>query len=83
MRRADDVVAAVSSPIATSVGPVGIGASVGVLVLEAWGGVPSGGTVLRHADQAMYHAKRNGGRIHLYDSREPAPFDDTWLESRR
>jgi len=83
MRRADDVVAAVSSPVATSVGPVSVGASVGVLVLDSWGGVPSAGTVLRHADQAMFHAKRDGGRIHLYDGREPAPFDDTWLESRR
>ncbi len=83
MRRADDVVAAIASPIATSVGPVSIGASVGVLVLASWGGVPSAGTVLRHADQAMYHAKRDGGRIHLYDGREAAPFEDTWLESRR
>ena len=83
MRRADDVVAAISSPVATSIEPVSVGASVGVLVLESWGGVPSAGTVLRHADQAMYHAKRDGGRIHLYDGREPAPFDDTWLESRR
>jgi diguanylate cyclase (GGDEF)-like protein len=83
MRRADEVVAAISSPIATSVGPISIGASVGVLVLESWGGVPSAGTVLRHADQAMFHAKRDGSRIHLYDGREPAPFEDTWLESRR
>ncbi|HYO42252.1 MAG TPA: GGDEF domain-containing protein [Candidatus Limnocylindrales bacterium] len=83
MRRADDVVAAISAPIATSVGPVSVGASVGVLVLESWGGVPSSGTVLRHADQAMYHAKRDGGRIHLYDGREAAPFDGALLESRR
>jgi diguanylate cyclase (GGDEF)-like protein len=83
MRRADDVAASIASPIATSVGPVTIGASVGVLVLASWGGVPSAGTVLRHADQAMYHAKRDGSRIHLYDGREAAPFEDTWLESRR
>jgi len=83
MRRADEVVTSLSAPIATSVGAVSVGASVGVLVLESWGGVPSAGTVLRHADQAMYHAKRDGGRIHLYDGREPAPFDDAWLESRR
>jgi diguanylate cyclase (GGDEF)-like protein len=83
MRRADDVVVAVSAPIATSAGSVSVGASVGVLVLEAWGGVPSAGTVLRHADQAMYHAKRDGGRIHLYDGREPAPFDVAGPESRR
>jgi len=31
----------------------------------------------------MFHAKRDGGRIHLYDGREPTPFEDTWLESRR
>jgi diguanylate cyclase (GGDEF)-like protein len=83
MRRADEVVATIALPVTTSVGPVSVRASVGVLILESWGGVPSAGTVLRHADQAMYHAKRDGGQIHLYDGREPAPFDDTWLESRR
>jgi diguanylate cyclase (GGDEF)-like protein len=84
MRRGDEVAAAVCAPIATSVGPVTIGVSIGVLVLQSWGGVPSGGTLLRHADQAMYHAKRAGSRIHLYDPGEPAPFDDgAWLEARR
>ena len=67
MRRANDVVVSLCSPIATSVGQVGVGASVGVVVLEAWGGVPSVGTVLKHADQAMFHAKRGGGGHHLYD----------------
>ena len=51
-------------------GALTVGVSVGVLVLESWGGVPSAGTVLRHADQAMYHAKRAGGGIHLYDLAE-------------
>jgi GGDEF domain-containing protein len=70
------VAAAIASPIATSVGSLTVGVSVGVLVLESWGGIPSAGTVLRHADQAMYHAKRSGSRIHLYDEDETADFDD-------
>ena len=84
MRRADDVAASVAAPIATSVGPISIGVSIGVLVLRSWGGVASSGTLLKHADQAMYHAKRAGSRLHLYDPDEPAPFmDGAWLEARR
>jgi len=60
-----------------------IGASIGVVVVVAWGGVPAPGTVLRHADQAMYLAKRDGGGIHLYDPREPGPFEDGWVEDHR
>jgi GGDEF domain-containing protein len=60
-----------------------IGASVGVVVVVAWGGVPAPGTVLRHADQAMYLAKRRGGGVHLFDPREHGPFEDGWLEDRR
>jgi len=67
LRRAREVVASISSPIATSVGPVTVGVSVGVLVLESWGGVPSTGTVLRHADEAMYQAKRSGDGPHLHE----------------
>jgi hypothetical protein len=52
-------------------------------VLESWGGVPSAGTVLRHADQAMYHAKRAGGRIHLYDLAETTSFDDAEVTAPR
>ena len=76
MRRAAEVCAAITAPISTSVGSVSVGASCGVAVLESWGGVPAAGTVLRHADQAMFHAKRAGGGTHLYDPAEPAPFDD-------
>lgn len=83
MRRADEVCAAIAGPIATSIGPVTIGASIGVVMLQAWGGLPSTGTILKHADQAMYLAKRGGGGPHLYDPREPAPFDDGWIEDRR
>jgi diguanylate cyclase (GGDEF)-like protein len=83
MRRADDVAAAIALPILASVGPVSVGASVGVLVVRSWGGVPSAGTLLRHADQAVFHAKRAGSRIHLYDGDEPAPFDDAWQEASR
>ena len=83
MRRADDVATAITSPIATSVGSLTVGVSVGVLVLESWGGVPSAGTVLRHADQAMYHAKRAGSRIHLYDLAETSSFEDAEVTARR
>ncbi len=76
MRRADDVATAITSPIATSVGSLRVGVSVGVLVQESWGGVPSAGTMLRHADEAMFHAKLAGSRIHLYDPTEASAFDD-------
>jgi diguanylate cyclase (GGDEF)-like protein len=82
-RRAEEVGAAIREPIATTVGPVVIGASVGVVVVAAWGGVPSPGTVLRHADTAMYLAKRGGTGVHVFDPREPGPFEDGWLEARR
>ncbi len=83
MRRADDVAAALSAPIATSAGPVSVGVSIGVVVINAWGGIPSPDTILRHGDAAMYHAKRAGSRIHLYDATEPAPFEDAWVDERR
>jgi diguanylate cyclase (GGDEF)-like protein len=72
MRRAEEVVASLRQPIATSAGTVWIGASVGVVVVHAWGGVPSGNTLLDHADDAMYHAKHAGGGVHLYDPTEPS-----------
>jgi len=83
MRRADDVAVAIASPIATSVGSLAVGVSVGVLVLESWGGVPSAGTVPRHADQATYHAKRSGSRIHLYDLAETTSFEDAEVTAPR
>jgi diguanylate cyclase (GGDEF)-like protein len=83
MRRAEEVWAAVTAPIPTSAGPVSVGASIGVLVLQSWGGVPSTGTVLRHADEAAYHAKRAGGGTHLFDPAEPKPFEDRWADGRR
>jgi diguanylate cyclase (GGDEF)-like protein len=70
-RRAGEVHAAICGPIATTAGIVTIGASIGVVVVESWGGVPSGSTLLDHADGAMYRAKRAGGGIHLYDPDEP------------
>ncbi|MCJ7711904.1 MAG: GGDEF domain-containing protein, partial [Chloroflexi bacterium] len=82
MRRADEVCAAITAPISTSAGIASVGASCGVVVLESWGGVPATGTVLRHADQAMFHAKRAGGGTHLFDPDEPAPFDDHPPSSR-
>jgi diguanylate cyclase (GGDEF)-like protein len=83
MRRADEIRASICEPIATSVGAVSVGVSIGVLVIEAWGGVPSTAAVLKRADQAMYHAKREGGGIHGYDPVETASFEDEWLEGRR
>ena len=64
--------AAITAPIATSAGPVSVGASIGVLVLESWGGVPSTGTVLRHADEAAYLAKRSGGGYAVYAPEQEA-----------
>jgi diguanylate cyclase (GGDEF)-like protein len=74
VRRAQELATALTSPIATSAGIVTIGASIGVLVADAWGGVPSGDTLLRHADIAMYHAKRAGSQVHLFDPDEPNPW---------
>ncbi len=83
MRRADEVAQALAAPIETSVGRVAVGASVGVVVLSAWGGLPATGTIQRHADAAMFLAKREGGGCHLYDPREVGPFDDDQAEGRR
>ncbi len=75
MRRADEVATAVSLPIATSVGVLSIGVWIGVLVVRSWGGIASSATMLRHADQAMYHAKRTGSRFHRYDPDQSASSD--------
>jgi diguanylate cyclase (GGDEF)-like protein len=83
MRRADELVTAVAAPIATTAGPVSIGASVGVVVLLPTGTTPAMGTILRHADAAMFLAKEAGGGAHLYDPSDRAPFDDAWLEEQR
>jgi diguanylate cyclase (GGDEF)-like protein len=72
IRRAEDVVASLRQPIATTAGTVWIGASVGVVVVRAWGGMPSGGSLLDQADDAMYHAKNAGGGVHLFDPLEPS-----------
>jgi diguanylate cyclase (GGDEF)-like protein len=74
IRRAEEVIEALSAPIATSVGQLSVGASVGVVVLSATGCSPTTGTLMRHADAAMYLAKQEGGGVHLFDPREPAPF---------
>ena len=41
LRRADELVAEIRKPIATSAGTVTVGASVGFVVVQAWGGMPS------------------------------------------
>ncbi len=83
MRRADELARALTAPIATSAGPVTVGVSVGVVVLAAWGGVPAAGTIQRHADAAMFLAKRSGGGVHLYDPDERGPFGDGPADDRR
>lgn len=75
LRRAADVHAAITSPIATSVGAVSVGVSIGVDVVTGRGDLPAVDTELRHADQAMFHAKYAGGGVHQYDPDEPPPFD--------
>ena len=82
-RRADELVATITAPIATTVGPISVGVSVGMLVVISWGGIPAAGTMLRHADQAMFHAKRSGGGVHAYDPGETTPFEGAWAEARR
>lgn len=74
LRRAQELVEAVRAPIQTSAGPVSIGVSVGVVVMPATGSAPAMGTALRHADAAMYLAKRAGGGVHLYDPADSLPF---------
>jgi hypothetical protein len=54
-----------------------------VVVLLATGTTPAMGTILRHADAAMFLAKEAGGGAHLYDPSDRAPFDDAWLEEQR
>jgi diguanylate cyclase (GGDEF)-like protein len=76
VRRAGELRAAIGVPVPTAVGPLSVGASIGVHVIQAWGGVPSVASVLRRADQAMYLAKHAGGGVHLYDPSEPPPFED-------
>ena len=53
------------------------------MVLLATGTTPAMGTILRHADAAMFLAKQAGGGAHLYDAAERAPFDDGWLDEQR
>jgi diguanylate cyclase (GGDEF)-like protein len=83
MRRAEDVFATITAPIPTTAGPITVGASIGVMVLESWGGVPAAGTVLRHADQAMYRAKRAGGGTHLFSPGDPGMPESGCVDNRR
>jgi diguanylate cyclase (GGDEF)-like protein len=76
MSRAMDLHRQLCMPVITSVGPVSVGASLGVVVLDAWGGTPSTSAVLRRADEAMFHAKFAGGGVHLWDPTEPPPSHD-------
>jgi len=81
MRKADQIVESIRRPIPTSVGAVHIGVAIGVHVERAWGGVPSGTTLLRWSEQAMYTAKREGnpsGAAHRYQPDDANPFDGDW-----
>jgi diguanylate cyclase (GGDEF)-like protein len=74
-RRADEIVAAICAPIVTSIGVVDVGVSIGVVVVESSGTLPSSAALLRQADKAMQIAKLQGGGAHLYDPAEPSPFE--------
>lgn len=74
VRRAEEVAAAICAPILTSVGVVDVGVSIGVVVVESRGTLPSAAALLRQADQAMRTSKVGGGGVHLFDPAEPSPF---------
>jgi diguanylate cyclase (GGDEF)-like protein len=74
LRRAHDVYDVLTRPIATSVGTVTVGVSIGVAVITGRGDLPSVDTELKHADTAMFIAKNAGGGVHLFDPTEPPPF---------
>ena len=57
MRRAEELAAAICKPIATSAGSVTIGVSIGLLVVDSWGGIASSDSLMHQADTAMFTAK--------------------------
>jgi diguanylate cyclase (GGDEF)-like protein len=83
LRLADDIATAIRLPIATSAGAMAVGVSIGVHVVDAWGGVPAGSTLMARADEAMFHAKADGGGVHAWDPDEPKPWDRPELRNRR
>jgi diguanylate cyclase (GGDEF)-like protein len=85
LRKAQQLIESVCRPVPTSVGPVHVGVAVGVHVTRASGAVPSAGTLLRWAEQAMYIAKAEGGpcgAAHLHQPGERSPFDGEWGQAR-
>jgi diguanylate cyclase (GGDEF)-like protein/PAS domain S-box-containing protein len=71
------VLVAASSPVQLENGPVSVTASVGVSLYPQ--DHVDADTLLRHADQAMYHAKNAGkNRFHLFD-----PESDRKAQQRR
>ena len=74
MRRAKEIHDSICSPIITSVGVLSVGVSVGVRVIAPKGFLESRAAVMREANQAMRHAKVDGGGAHLFDPAEPSPF---------
>ncbi|MEO5964937.1 MAG: GGDEF domain-containing protein [Candidatus Limnocylindrales bacterium] len=86
MHKAQQIVDAVCRPVPTSVGPMHVGVAVGVAVADGAGTTPSGPALIRWAEQAMYHAKRESGPcggVHRYSPDDATPFDGEWLESQR
>jgi diguanylate cyclase (GGDEF)-like protein len=83
VRRAEELHQLICKPVVTSVGPVSVGASIGVVVTDAWGGTPSTSVILRRADDAMFHAKFAGGGVHLWDPADPPPAHDAGPRRRR
>jgi diguanylate cyclase (GGDEF)-like protein len=71
VRRADEIVADLCRPYVTAAGVMTIGASVGVVVVQAWGGVPSSETLIAQGTDAMHIAKDAGGGSHLYHPDDP------------
>jgi len=72
---AERVVATLQDPVQLEHAEVRIGGSVGVAVVQDLEDAPAADELLRHADMAMYLAKRQGkGRYVIFDSGARAPL---------
>jgi diguanylate cyclase (GGDEF)-like protein len=58
---------AIRQPIVTSAGLIDLGASIGVVILQAGRAVPDVDTLMHSTDHAMQDQKRAGGGIRLVD----------------
>ncbi|HEX5827589.1 MAG TPA: GGDEF domain-containing protein [Candidatus Limnocylindrales bacterium] len=77
-RKAKQLLQAICRPIPTPVGPVHVGAAIGLVVVRGAGMTPpSASTLLLRAEQAMYIAKAEGGPTggwHTWSEDDRAPF---------